>query len=136
MDVEVDTAMPIEAVGTMRWPWTVSSVAIALLMRSATFSTPGPFCTSGTTTTNSSPPNRPTRSDGRSTDAMRSATSARTSSPAAWPSESLTSLKLSRSMNSTPTRELDRRAARRSASSMSRIQARLRSPVSASWKAW
>ena len=64
MEVAVETAMPIDAVGTIRCPCTVSSVAMALLMRSATFSTPGPFRTSGTTTTNSSPPNRPTRSDG------------------------------------------------------------------------
>ena len=50
---------------------------------------------------NSSPPNRATVSIGRSIDCRRSRQPDSTRSPAAWPSESLTSLKLSTSRNRT-----------------------------------
>jgi len=53
VDVGVDTAIPIDAVGTMRWWSTVSSIAVAPLSRSAIASSSWASPTSGTTTTNS-----------------------------------------------------------------------------------
>ena len=61
---------------------------------------PLPSCP-GSMITNSSPPNRPTRSLSRTSARSASATEERTRSPARWPWRSLTSLKWSRSRMST-----------------------------------
>ena len=53
-------------------------------------------------TVNSSPPSRASTSPSRNTSRIRSATWTRRSSPAWWPSESLTTLKRSRSRKTTP----------------------------------
>ena len=87
---------------------------------------------SSTTTMNSSPPSRARRSVSRSAAVSAALTLFSSSSPIRWPSVSLTFLKRSRSMNSTPTRRPLRFAcaiacARRSCSSR-----RLGRPVSAS----
>ena len=58
--------------------------------------------TSRSTTRNSSPPRRPIRSVSRLTCLRRSATRIRSSSPAAWPSVSLTGLNWSRSTYTVP----------------------------------
>ena len=65
---------------------------------------------SGHITTNSSPERRATVSTERVVRCRRRAISLSTSSPTRWPSVSLTTLKRSRSMKSTPTREPPRRA--------------------------
>ncbi len=87
------------------------------------------------TTTNSSPPRRATVSPGRTVRSSRRATSRSRSSPAPWPSESLTTLKRSRSRNSTPTERWWRDARCRASWRRSSNRARLGRPVSSSWKA-
>ena len=87
-------------------------------------------------TQNSSPPKRATVSPGRSTSIRRVASMHRSSSPALWPSESLTSLKRSRSMNSTAT-DVRRRAAWLSVSERRSMNSvRLGRPVSGSCSPW
>ena len=56
---------------------------------------------SSVSTANSSPPSRATRSPSRTEPAIRSVTATSRASPAAWPRESLTTLKSSRSRNRT-----------------------------------
>ena len=87
-------------------------------------------------TQNSSPPKRATVSPGRSASDRRPASMHRSSLPAWWPSESLTSLKRSRSRNSTATDVL-RRAAWLSASVRRSMKSvRFGRPVSGSCSAW
>ena len=85
------------------------------------------------TTTNSSPPNRLTVSVSRTDKRSRSATSRSSASPVWWPSESLTRLNRSRSMNNTATGWPD--ASDCSIASRSRRSAALRlgNPVNVSW---
>ena len=96
-----------------------------------------PLRTSSQHTTNSSPPNRATVSDGRTVARSRAAASTRIASPHACPSESLTSLKWSRSRNSSATLMPSTRSARLSAwPSRSTSSVRLGRPVSASCSVW
>ena len=67
---------------------------------------------------------------------IRSATPTSSRSPAAWPSESLTTLKRSRSTKSTATPAPPCRAVANARSIRVWNSARLASPVSESWKAW
>ncbi|MNV23767.1 hypothetical protein D3C71_1148010 [compost metagenome] len=89
------------------------------------------------TIANSSPPSRATTSCAEIIETIRLATSTSIWSPAAWPMLSLTSLKRSRSRNSTAKPWLSLARARTIASSnrSSRCR-RLGSPVSASCMAW
>ena len=88
-----------------------------------------------TSTTNSSPPRRPTESPSRSALASLTPTAASNWSPALWPKVSFTLLKSSRSRNSAATGVCSRRERAIIWSSRSRMSARLGSPVSESWKA-
>ena len=87
-------------------------------------------------TQNSSPPKRATVSPGRSTSVSRAASRHRSSSPAPWPSESLTSLKRSRSMNRTATEARRRAAWLRASESRSMNSVRFGRPVSGSCRPW
>ena len=73
---------------------------------------------------NSSPPSRATVSDGRTASCSRGASATSSSSPAEWPSESLTSLNWSRSSSSTATARPSRRRRASAPSSRSRASAR------------
>ena len=87
-------------------------------------------------TTNSSPPSRAAVSPSRMQASSRSAVSTSTASPASWPRLSLTSLKWSRSQNSSAIgRPVTAARARASEVLASRV-ARLGSPVSSSCDAW
>ena len=86
-------------------------------------------------TTNSSPPSRPSASASRVTPSSRAATAFSSSSPIPWPSVSLMSLKLSRSMKSAATGLFARRERASICSARSRIRVRFGSPVSESWVA-
>ena len=105
-------------------------------IRWATSSGPTESDSPSTSTTNSSPPNRPTVSPSRRMLVSRLATRRRSWSPAAWPRVSLTSLKLSRSRKRADTGAFSRRSRSIICSSRSRISARFGSPVRESWKAW
>ena len=86
-------------------PWTAIGLArIAERTRSTTASMSAAIAASGSSRPNSSPPSRATVSEPRTTVSSRRATSTSSSSPAAWPRESLISLKRSRSIISTPAR--------------------------------
>ena len=84
---------------------------------------------------NSSPPRRATVSDGRVDLTRRCAAACSRRSPASWPSESLTFLKLSRSRNMTATRCCERCASASACSTRFRNRLRLASSVSGSWNA-
>ena len=84
---------------------------------------------------NSSPPWRASRPPGASAPCRRRATRRSSRSPAAWPSESLTSLKLSRSKKSSATARSRAFASATAERSRTSSCARLGSWVSASWKA-
>ena len=85
---------------------------------------------------NSSPPSRAAVSQSRISPDSRTPTAASSSSPTPWPIVSFTTLKSSRSTNSTPTVAPSRRAAATCREIRSWNSSRLGSPVSASWKAW
>ena len=87
---------------------------------------------SSTITMNSSPPRRASRSVSRSAADSARVTCFSSSSPMRWPSVSLTFLKRSRSMNSTPTRRPERRACAIACASRSCSSRRLGRPVRAS----
>ena len=90
---------------------------------------------SPTSTTNSSPPRRPSVSTSRTTACRRVATPFSSSSPVAWPSVSLIVLKLSRSMKRAAT-DVPWRVERASiCSTRSTIRVRFGSSVSGSWVA-
>ncbi len=91
---------------------------------------------SGQSTTNSSPPRRATVSFSRTICVSRRAASISNWSPPAWPMESLTILKRSRSQNSTASWAPRRRVAIRLSARRDSSRLRLASPVSASWLAW
>ena len=80
-----------------------TGLASAVRIRSAAARASVVRTMSAMTTTNSSPPRRATRSPGRMVRSSRRAASRSRSSPTPWPRESLTTLKRSRSRNSTPT---------------------------------
>ena len=84
---------------------------------------------------NSSPPRRAIVSEGRVDFTSRCAAACRKRSPASWPSESLTFLKLSRSRNMTATYCCERRASARACSTRFQNRLRLASSVSGSWNA-
>ena len=96
---------------------------------------PIPRSRSASSSRNSSPPCRATRSVSRVHPRSRSASCSQQRSPAWWPSESFTSLKLSRSRKSTPTPRSCRRARAIAISSISSKSARFGRPVSLSWYA-
>ena len=121
------SAMPILAV-TVRGaslPAISNGVARTSRMRSATTSAPAASEAPSASTTNSSPPRRPTVSSWRMALVNRAATAANSWSPAAWPKVSLTSLKLSRSKKRTATGVCSRRDRASIWSIRSRIRARL-----------
>src|SRR5207245_927253 len=82
--------------------------------------------------TNSSPPNRATRSSARADSRMTRATVLRTSFPTRWPAESFTALRPSRSQRTTPKMSPWRDASAISVSSRSMRLRRLRVPVRSS----
>ena len=89
---------------TRCWVWPSGRGASrAARMRSATMRAPATSDRSAQTTANSSPPRRATVSVGRTALRRRWATDVSSWSPASWPSSSLTDLKRSTSMKSTPT---------------------------------
>ena len=94
------TANPMLAVTTSSCSSMTTGCCTARRSRSATIAGSTP---PSTNTTNSSPPNRARRSVSRITWRRRPATRRSSSSPIPWPRLSLTTLKLSRSMNSTDT---------------------------------
>src|SRR5438477_406541 len=97
-----------------------------------TRSTAGASCTCSSTTKNSSPPSRATRSLARRLRRTRFATSCRKASPAAWPWRSLICLKPSRSMKRPARRKRLRRARSIACSSAGPRLVRLARPVSGS----
>ena len=111
-------------------PLTASSTRSAMAMASCWVTR------SSQSTTNSSPPKRATVSPGRRATARRSAMATSSRSPRPWPRLSFTTLKWSRSRNSTATRRLWRRARASAPSSRSSSSVRLGRPVSGSWVAW
>ena len=98
-------------------------------MRSAMITAP-PVSPSATRMPNSSPPSRTARSVGRRHSVRRFPTAHSSSSPAAWPSESLTVLKSSRSTNRMAGAHPAVASAVSASLSRSRKRARLPSPVS------
>jgi hypothetical protein len=124
-------ATPTLADTTTSLPETKIGSANAVRMRMPR-ATSEPSVACGCRTTISSPPNRLAVSSDPIQPLMRRAISDSTSSPLPWPSESFTSLKLSRSTNNTAI--LEPSAASRASSSSSRSSSNLRvgSPVSGS----
>ena len=113
--------------------WSTSNGAASVsCRRSATIEAPRTSSISSSSSVNSSPPWRATVSPGRSAASMRLATAISRRSPTMWPSESLTSLKRSRSQNSTAQQNSSswRRERFRLSCRRSRKSARLGSPVS------
>ena len=131
------TATPIDGVTEIGRPSALTGTSIAASSLRATSSTSwrccscdGPPCSS---TMNSSPPKRATRSVARRLARMRADTVRSSVSPTRWPSESLTRLKWSRSMNSSASRVPSDSAAAMWCCSCSMNDMRLGRPVSASW---
>ena len=115
---------------------TRSGTAMASSTRSAVSTASSALRTLSSSTANSSPPKRAAVSLARMTLSRRLANSVSTSSPAAWPSESLTVLKSSRSRNTTPTPPPSRRARADAWRTRSPNSARFARPVTGSWNAW
>ncbi|MCY1222497.1 hypothetical protein D9M72_345920 [compost metagenome] len=92
--------------------------------------------TAGRITVNSSPASRATVSDARTDAAMRRAASSSNRSPWSWPRVSFTSLKRSRSMNSSASTSCVPRERSISCRSRSKNRRRLGRSVSASKFAW
>lgn len=90
---------------------------------------------SSSSTANSSPPSRATVSVPRTQPRIRAPACTSSTSPAACPSESLTSLKSSRSMHSTAGERSPARSAVMAAESRSHSSVRFARPVSGSWRA-
>ncbi len=100
-----DKVMPMLADRRYRAPCT-STGAVSISSTSAASSSACAWASgvvTGDSTTNSSPPRRATVSSGRSAP-KRAATSTSRASPTRWPAESLTTLKSSRSQNSSASR--------------------------------
>ena len=116
-------------------PPTVNGSSNASTRRRAIRSACSSSATSSHTTANSSPPKRATVSLARSSLRRRGPIARSSSSPAPWPSESLMTLRLSRSRNSTATRVLSRDARSSAWRSRSSSSVRLGRPVSASCSA-
>ena len=111
-----DHAMPTEAEIGTRWLPVVAGSARASSRRRAISAASSGRSSRSQTTMNSSPPKRATTSPGRIRERRRRAASSSTPSPTSWPSESLTTLKPSRSKKSTASpASSGRPAARRSA---------------------
>ena len=127
------TLMPIDGLTEMLWPSSSIGSLIAASSFSATGPAASPSSSSGSTTRNSSPPWRDTTSTPRNALGMRPAMIFSSASPATWPSESLTALKLSRSMKSTAACVQRRFAVASTNSSRSCSSARFGRPVSRSW---
>ena len=126
--------MPIEGVIEMSCvePAIRTGRASASSSLRATWAIASRLRTPGSSTMNSSPPKRATRSVLRTRSPRRLARVLSSASPAAWPSESLTRLKWSRSMNSSASRVSEARAATIRCSSWLNSAWRLARPVSAS----
>ena len=131
------SAMPIEAATTSSRPSRWNGSCSVCWTRSAITVASRASQTSSSRIVNSSPPRRATVSPGRRADSSRRATAISSRSPTWWPSESLTSLKRSRSRNSTAAQVAGwRRWPRRIAwSRRSRNSTRLGSPVRSSCSA-
>ena len=114
-----------------RPPATANGASSAPLMRPATSSAVAPASSPSpaSTSRNSSPPWRASRSPGRTTVWRRSLRRSSSSSPAPWPSRSLTALKSSRSRKSSATRSPVRAARSRTRRRCSCRRARLARPV-------
>ncbi len=137
-EVRSPIAIPMLAATLTRVSFSVPSLngcSSASSRRSAISSGPAASESSSEITTNSSPPSRPSASASRTTASSLAATARRSSSPTPWPSVSLTSLKLSRSMNSAATGVWLRRERAIICSTRSRIKVRFGRPVKASWVA-
>ena len=122
--------------GVFGWLSRTKGSARTSRMRSARISGPAARVMPSESTTNSSPPSRPTVSVARRATTKRRATAWRISSPASCPSVSLTSLKLSRSMKNAATGCCWRAARTSICAARSWISVRLASPVSESCSAW
>ena len=107
----------------------------ASAMRSATRSAISVVPPVSSSSANSSPPNRATVSPGRADALSRSPTTTSSWSPTGWPRLSFTTLKSSRSRNSTATGPSSRSARSSAWETRSRNSARLANPVSESWNA-
>jgi hypothetical protein len=93
--------MPTLADGNSSRPAThIGAPSVSSMRCASSSAAPSPSIRS-TSTANSSPPRRETMSSPRTADTIRRPASTSSSSPAAWPKLSLTSLKRSRSRNST-----------------------------------
>ena len=125
--------MPIDGVTEIEFDSTTTGAPMATSSLCATSITAAGGVLPLSSTTNSSPPKRATRSPARSAPVMRCATVFSSASPTRWPSESLTRLKWSRSMNSSASVLPWASACGISASMCSMNAVRLGSPVSASW---
>jgi hypothetical protein len=99
----VPRAMPMEGLMNSSRPSRTNGSLKASTIRPATRTASAGFSTSSTMTVNSSPPKRAKVSSGRRHPLRRSPTATSRRSPTSWPKESFTSLKLSRSINSTAT---------------------------------
>ena len=124
-------AIPMLADTTICSVSTSTGSARAAAMRSAIITASLRSLTSQSTA-NSSPPSRPTLSLSRSASSTRAAVVRSRRSPASWPSESLITLKRSRSMNSTATSPPARRVRASAMPTRSRKRMRLGRPVTGS----
>ena len=115
---------------------TRSGIASDSSTRSAVSAASWTSSMSSSRSANSSPPKRAAVSLARTLVARRFATSASTSSPAAWPRLSLIVLKSSRSRKTTAIPRCSRRLRAIAWRTRSANRARLASPVTGSWKAW
>jgi len=125
--------MPTDGVTEISRPSAFTGTSIAASSFCVASSTSARCSTPGSSTMNSSPPKRATRSVERRLWMMRCATVCSSVSPIRWPSESLTRLKWSRSMNSSASCESLLRAPVMRCSSVSMKLIRFGSCVSASW---
>ena len=126
------TAMPTLAVIFTPWPPSCISSLTAARIFSANSCRPARSGTVSTITTNSSPPNRATRSLSRMQARTRRAISRSNWSPVGWPRVSLMDLKLSRSRKKTAKPLLLRCALATACCKVTLKEARLGSPVSES----
>ena len=128
-------AMPTLA-RTVTWPPTRGKGAARVAMTRSASRRAVARSVSSARMANSSPPSRPTVSCPRRQLRSRAATSRSSRSPAPWPRLSLTTLKSSRSTNSTARQPPSRRALDSACRTRSLNRARLARSVRLSWNAW
>ena len=121
-------AMPTLARTSRVRPWERNGSSIARPSASATTSASSTVVPTGSSTANSSPPTRATRSAPGTAASRRGPISRSRRSPAAWPSVSLSSLKWSRSISSSASLDLIARAAVVASSSLANSLRRLARP--------